>query len=66
MNKLPDLNLLNSLVPISQFNAGKANKIFKEVEEVGTKIVVKSNKPVCVLLSMDEYQRLMEMAEGNK
>lgn len=44
----------------------KANKIFKEDAEVGTKIVVESNKPICILFPMDEYQRLMKTAKENE
>lgn len=32
-----------------------------EVETTGTKIVVKNNKPACVLISPAQYESLMEM-----
>ena len=48
---------------ISQFNKGQANKIFSEVKKFGTKIVVKNNVPECVLLSPQNYQRMMEEYE---
>lgn len=53
-------NIINSLVPISRFNKGEANKIFDEVQISGTKVVIKNNKPTCVLLSLDTYEELIE------
>lgn len=55
------LNIINSMVPISRFNKGEANKIFDEVASSGTKIVIKNNRPACVLLSPAQYESLMEM-----
>jgi len=57
------LNVLDSLVPITRFNRGEANKIFDEVRESGCKVVVKNNTPTCVLLTPDRYQRMMELIE---
>lgn len=53
-------NLLDSLVPITRFNKGEASKIFDEVSQTGTKIVLKNNAPACVLLKPEYYQELME------
>ena len=53
-------NTLHSVVPISRFNKGEANKIFDEVTASGCKIVVKNNKPVCLLLSPERYEAIME------
>ena len=55
------IGTMNSLVPITRFNKGEANKIFDEVENSGMKIVMKNNKPACVLLSPEQYETLMEM-----
>lgn len=55
------LNIINSMVPISRFNKGEASKIFDEVTSSGTKIVIKNNRPACVLLSPAQYESLMEM-----
>ncbi len=55
------LNIINSMVPISRFNKGEASKIFDEVASSGTKIVIKNNRPACVLLSPAQYESLMEM-----
>lgn len=56
-------NMLHSIIPISRFNKGEANKIFEEVAQSGYKIVVKNNKPTCVLLTPDNYQQLMEIVD---
>ncbi|MDK9712360.1 type II toxin-antitoxin system Phd/YefM family antitoxin [Acidaminobacter sp.] len=57
-------NLLNSIIPITRFNKGEANKIFEEVHQDGIKIVVKNNKPACVLISPEEYNEIVEMIEN--
>ena len=55
---------LNSLVPISRFNKGEANKIFEEVRETGFKIVLKNNTPTCVLLTPEAYEQMLETIEN--
>ena len=52
--------IMRSMVPISRFNKGEANKIFEEVAQSGVKIAVKNNKPACILLSPDKYERMIE------
>ncbi len=60
MNQMSVVGMMKSIVPITRFNKGEANKIFDEVEASGTKIVMKNNKPACVLLSPAQYENLME------
>ena len=55
---------MNSLVPISRFNKGEANKIFEEVRESGFKIVLKNNIPTCVLLTPEAYEQMLETMEN--
>ena len=55
--------LLRSMVPVSRFNRGEAAKIFDEVELSGIKIVVKNNKPACILLSPQRYEEMVEEME---
>ncbi|CAA7601096.1 Antitoxin Phd_YefM, type II toxin-antitoxin system [Acididesulfobacillus acetoxydans] len=55
---------INSLVPISRFNKGEANKIFEEVRESGFKIVLKNNIPTCVLLTPEAYEQMLETMEN--
>lgn len=56
-------DMLNSIVPISRFNKGEANKIFEEVNEVGCKVVAKNNKPCTILISIEKYNEMMEQIE---
>jgi antitoxin StbD len=73
MNTVNAVNILDSIVPISRFNKGEANKIFNEVKTSGIRIVVKNNTPECVLISPVAYQNMVEqyedallLAEANK
>lgn len=59
-------SLLDSIVPISRFSKGEASKIFDEVDSCGYKIVVKNNKPSCVLISPSKYQEMVETLEDYK
>ena len=61
MEQFSNLGIMRKIVPITRFNKGEANKIFEEVQVSGTKIVMKNNRPACVLISPDEYESLMEM-----
>ncbi|MBO5219649.1 MAG: type II toxin-antitoxin system Phd/YefM family antitoxin [Clostridia bacterium] len=61
MDTMSIVGMMNAMVPITRFNKGEASKIFDEVEANGMKIVVKNNKPACVLLSPAQYENLMEM-----
>lgn len=56
-------NFMDSLVPISRFNRGEANKIFDEVAQSGVKLVLKNNTPACVLLAPERYNELLELIE---
>lgn len=57
-------NILNAIVPISRFNKGEASKIFDEVNSSGFKIVVKNNKPTCVLLTPKKYEEMVGTIEN--
>ena len=63
LEKITVSSVLNSLVPISRFNKGEANKIFEEVKEAGFKIVLKNNTPSCVLLKPEMYEQMLETIE---
>lgn len=54
------ISAITNTVPISQFNRGLAGKIFDEVRRTGAKVVMKNNTAECVLLSPEEYVRLMD------
>ena len=63
MSEMSVMGIMNSIVPITRFNKGEANRIFDEVESSGTKIVMKNNRPACILMSPGRYEALMEMIE---
>ena len=61
MSELSVMGVMKAIVPITRFNKGEANRIFDEVESGGTKIVMKNNRPACVLMSPGQYESLIEM-----
>lgn len=63
MRALNTVNVLDSIIPISRFNKGEANRIFSDVKKFGTRIVVKNNVPECILMSPQSYQQMMEEYE---
>ena len=56
-------NVLNNLIPISNFNKGQASKIFDRLSVEKELVVLKNNQPSAVILSTDEYLRLTEIEE---
>ena len=54
------LSAITNTIPTSLFNRGLAGKIFEEVKQCGAKVVMKNNAAECVLLSPEEYVRLMD------
>ena len=56
-------DILQSLVPISQFNKGQAAKIFDRLHPENELIVLKNNQPSAIILSPEEYTRLTEIEE---
>ena len=53
-------NAITNTISISLFNRGLAGKVFEDVKKCGAKVVIKNNAPECVLLSPDEYIKLMD------
>ena len=60
---MTEKNLLNNLVSVTMFNQGQASKIFNRLQEEKQIVVLKNNVPTAVLLSPDEYDRLLSRAE---
>ena len=56
-------DILDSLVPITQFNHGQASKIFDRLHNENQLIVLKNNQPAAIILSPSEFQRLSEIEE---
>ena len=48
---------------ITEFNRGKAGVIFKDVKKSGKAYIFKNNKPVAVVLSVKEYEKMIEQIE---
>lgn len=53
-------NAITNTISITNFNRGQAGQIFDSVRKTGAKIVIKNNKPECVLLSPEDYLSLMD------
>lgn len=58
--------VLKNMIPFSEFNRGQAGKIFDEVKNNGAKIVVKNNKPECVLVSVNDYIKMVDEINDNR
>ena len=56
-------DILDSLVPITQFNRGQASRIFDRLHTESRLIVLKNNQPAAIILSPSEFQRLSEIEE---
>ena len=54
------ISAITNTVPITQFNRGLAGKIFDEVKQCGAKVVMKNNVAECILISPNEYVRIMD------
>ena len=55
--------ILNSLIPITQFNRGQASRIFDRLHTEKQLVVLKNNQPAAVILSPAEFSRLSEIEE---
>ena len=51
-------SLYKHLVPITQFNKGKASRLFTRAQKGEKLIVIKNNYPVAIILSPEEYELL--------
>lgn len=61
MNFLKELS--NKTVSISEFNRGLAGRIFDDVKLNGSKVVLKNNTSECILISPDDYTKLINELE---
>lgn len=55
--------ILQSLIPISQFNKGQSAKIFDRLRTQKELVVLKNNQPSAIILAPEEYTRLVEIEE---
>ena len=56
-------SLLNRIVSTSELNRGLSKKMQELAKDKLSLVVVKNNKPQAVLMSLEEYNELMEMKE---
>lgn len=56
----------NKTVSISEFNRGLAGRIFEDVKVNGSKVVLKNNTPECILISPEEYTKLIDELDDAK
>ena len=63
MTAMNPKKVLNSFIPITRFNRGETNKIINEVKHDGIKFIVKNNNPECVLLSVEDYKKMLDELE---
>lgn len=57
-------NILQCLVPISQFNKGQASKIFDRLRSEKELIVLKNNQPSAIILSPENKISRFEYTSG--
>lgn len=50
--------MIHAFVPISRLNKGEAGKIIDEVKADGVRVIIKNNVPECVMVSVDEFDRM--------
>lgn len=55
---------INSTVSISDITKAGAKKIFDTLKVDKSKIILKNNKPIAALLSIDRYEELLEAEEN--
>ena len=60
---MTEKNILNNLVSITMFNQGQASKNFSRLHDEKQIVVLKNNVPTAILLSPDEYDRLLNLAK---
>jgi len=56
-------SLLNRIVSTSELNRGLSKRMKELAKDKLSLVVVKNNKPQAVLMSLEEYNELMEMKE---
>lgn len=63
MNSNTFKTFLTSTISISDLTRTGAKQIFDNISKSGSKIVLKNNKPIATLVSIDRYQELLEKEE---
>ncbi len=63
MSILKTSHLLDSIVPISTLNHGGASRTINAVKNDQPAIIMRNNKPAAVIITPEDYTRLLEIAE---
>ncbi len=64
MNNKSNLShMLNSLIPISFLNQGKASKIISDLGPDDIRIIVKNNEPMAAIVPIARFSQLIEAEE---
>lgn len=63
---MPALQMLDNIVPISDFSHGKSSAAFSKVAENNPVVVLRRNAPAFVIVTPDEYRRAKEAEEDLK
>lgn len=56
-------SLCKCIVPITQFNKGKASQNFARATKGESLLIIKNNAPVAVVLSLEEYNLLRSFSK---
>jgi len=57
-------DIVNHIISVSDLGRGKASKVIKNIESDNESyIIVKNNKPKAVIVSVDEYNRMVDSLE---
>ncbi len=60
---LSDFDFDKGIIPITEFNKGKASQHFLRAQKGDTFCVFKNNLPVAVVLSLEEYKLLRALSK---
>jgi len=67
MNTVVDLRKITDSIVSSTELSRKSSQILSEIEEnKSSKVIIKNNKPTAVIMSISEYNKLMEVWETKK
>ena len=64
MTKTMSPSLFDDIISITEFNKGRAGKIFESVKTGRPKVVFKNNIPECILISPEQYKIMLEDLEN--
>ncbi len=60
---MKDSDLMDRLIPITQFNRGQASKIIHSISGKDSVIILKNNTPTAVLMSPENYKTICDLAD---